>query len=354
MARVYAVASAKGGVGKSTTTANLASTLAAADYDIAVVDGDIGMANLAGMLGVDVDGPTLHDVLAGDADVADATYPGPHGMSVVPGDVDLGSYSDAEPRRLGRVVGAFADRDFVFVDTGAGLSHETALPLGLVDDVILVSTAERDALLDTDKTRELAERLDGTVAGVVLTRVDGGNPQSDVDTGSLDVPVLGVVPEDESLAAATAAGDPVTRKAADSGAAAGYREVASEVADRPVRPPVSDEADPGDADETATTRADTDTDADATDSGADRGATAATGEGDTSQNDGRGDAPEERAGSRESASDADAPEEYGVEPEERDAGGGAIGEAAAGTPDGDGSSDDEEEDDGGFLSGLFG
>lgn len=343
MARVYAVASAKGGVGKSTTTANLAGTLAAADYDVAVVDGDIGMANLAGMLGVEVDGSTLHDVLAGGADVADATYRGPHGMSVVPGDTDLGSYGDAEPRRLGGVVGAFADREFVFVDTGAGLSHETALPLGLVDDVVLVSTPERDALVDTDKTRELTERLDGSVVGAVLTRV-AGDAAFSVDTGPLEVPVLGVVPEDEALAAATAAGAPVTRAAPDGVAAAGYREVASELADGPVRPPATDPADLGETGAGGTDAGepvDLDPDPEAKAHAGTETATEAT---PTSEPTSGGT---EVAGSSGSDAAVDDAGDEGPSP------GAAAHDEAPDTEPDDGPTDDDD-DDGGFLGGLFG
>jgi len=234
MARVYAVASAKGGVGKTTTTANLAATLAAADYDVAVVDGDVGMANLGAALGVEATGATLHDVLAGEAAVVDAVYGGPHGLDVVPGDTDLAAFGGADPRRLGRVLGWFDDRDFVFLDTGAGLSHETALPLGLADAVVLVSTPERDALGDTEKTRQLIDRVGGETVGAVLNRAADGDG---ADLGPLSAPLLGAIPDDPAIAAGVRAGEPITIRDPIGPAAAAYRDVASELADGPVRPP---------------------------------------------------------------------------------------------------------------------
>lgn len=259
MARVYAVASSKGGVGKTTTTANLSATLAAADYDVAVVDGDIGMANLGNQLGIDGDGPTLHDVLAGSATPAEATYEGPHGISVVPGDTALTAFGKADVTQLGGVLGSLADRDFVFVDTGAGLSHETALPLGLADEVILVSTAERDSLGDTEKTRELANRLGVDVVGVVLTRV-AEVPES---TAPLEAPVLGTIPEDAGLPAASDVGLPITLHDPDAPAAAAYRGVASTIADGPIRPPIAEQEGSTDADAETETEAEAEPEAEA-------------------------------------------------------------------------------------------
>lgn len=259
MARVCAVASSKGGVGKTTTTANLSATLAAAGYDVAVVDGDIGMANLGDQLGVTPAGATLHDVLASGANVEAACYEGPHGMTVVPGGTELDAFSEADITRLGRVVGSFADRDFVFVDTGAGLSHETALPVGLADEVVLVSTADRDSLKDTEKTRLLAERLGADVAGAVLTRVTPGDTPG--DASPLSAPVLGSVPEDTALHAASTQAVPVTDFDAESPAAAAYRSIAGNVADGTAHRAEPEESDPAfaaDAEQTVVESAMTD------------------------------------------------------------------------------------------------
>lgn len=254
MARVCAVASSKGGVGKTTTTANLSATLAAAGYDVAVVDGDIGMANLGDQLGVDPVETTLHDVLASGASVEAACYEGPHGMTVVPGDTELDAFSDADITRLGRVVGSFADRDFVLVDTGAGLSHETALPVGLADEVVLVSTADRDSLKDTEKTRKFAEKLGADVSGAVLTRVTPGDTPG--DAAPLSAPVLGSVPEDRALHEASDRAVPVTEFDQESPAAAAYRSIAGSVAEETGQAvehePAEEPAFAADANETAT------------------------------------------------------------------------------------------------------
>ncbi|WP_117593100.1 MinD/ParA family ATP-binding protein [Haloprofundus halophilus] len=230
MAWIYAVASAKGGVGKTTTTANLGAALAAAGHDVAVVDADLAMPNLAAALGVDVSDATVHDVLAGRASVDDATYRSDAGVDVVPGDGSLDAFAAAEPTELRAVFSALEPYDFVLVDTGSGLSHDAVLPLGLADAVFLVCNTERDALGDTDKTREVTERLGGTVAGVVLTRVDPENPNAEEVAERLDAAVVEAVPADDAVAESVASSVPVSTHAPDSPAAVAYATLAEAVA----------------------------------------------------------------------------------------------------------------------------
>ncbi|OSP10217.1 cobyrinic acid ac-diamide synthase [Halorubrum ezzemoulense DSM 17463] len=223
MATVYAVASARGGVGKTTTTAALATVLADSGADVVAIDADLGMANLADAVGVTPGEITIHDVLAGDADPAAAVREGPSGLRVVPGAADLDAYAAADPSRLRGVVEAFDGADYVFVDAGAGLSHDSTLPLAIADETLLVSTPERSALGDTEKTRQLTERLGGTVAGAAITRVTAD--ADEVVTALLDASVLGRIPEDEAVARAAAAGRSLPEAAPDAPATRAYRDL---------------------------------------------------------------------------------------------------------------------------------
>lgn len=244
MATVYAVASSKGGVGKTTTTANLGATLASAGLSVAVVDGDIGMANLGDALGVDPDGATLHDVLAGTADVEDAVYEGPAGLAVVPGDTSIDGFRAADPENLAGVLDGLAEYDYVLVDTGAGLSHDTVLPLGLADEVVLVSTTERDSLTDTEKTRQVVDRLGGTTRGVVLTCVDPDDPNAAAVAERLSADVIEAIPVDPVVRESMRLSDPLATHAPASAAASAYRALAAGLTGESVPTPEAvDEAD---------------------------------------------------------------------------------------------------------------
>lgn len=234
MPDVYAISSAKGGVGKTTTAANLAATLAAAGHSVVAVDGDIGTPNLGPALGVEPgpDDPTVHDVLAGEAALPEAAYEGPHGVYVVPGADDLESFRRADPSRLADVLANVSGIDYVIVDTSAGLTHESALPLSLADGVLLVTTPDRDALAATRKSLRLTRQLGGTVAGVTLNRATEETTDPEVDA-----PILGRIPESRALATGSAAGEPITVHDPRGDVALAFRRLASRLAVERVPPP---------------------------------------------------------------------------------------------------------------------
>ena len=198
MGKVFAIAGGKGGVGKTTTTVNLAAAFAAAGYDTVAVDADLGMANVGETLGIERE-PTVHDVLADEASVVDAVAPSQHGFDVVPGTQSLDAFADADPANFRAVVGPLRQRyDVVVLDTSAGLSHEVTVPLGLADATVLVTTPNVVAIKDAAKTGQLAKRVGGQVAGVLVT-----NARDDAYTrqvvSELADDLLAVVPVDERL-----------------------------------------------------------------------------------------------------------------------------------------------------------
>lgn len=238
--RVLAIAGAKGGIGKTTTSINLAAALTDRGRSVIVVECDLGMANLVDFLSlpyrasVDAD---LHAVLAGNAAPRDAIYPAPDGFDVLPSGVCLEGYVAADPTRLEQVIPQLrSGYDVVVLDLGAGLSYESVIPMNIADEVLLVSSPRVASVRDTRKTKELAEVAECTVTGIVFVKSGTGKaPPPERIADFLDVDLLGHVPEDDHVPASQDAGRPVVAEAPNSPAAAAYDDVAKRLA-RPVAP----------------------------------------------------------------------------------------------------------------------
>jgi septum site-determining protein MinD len=222
---VVAVASGKGGVGKTTTVVNLGVVLRRANHSVALVDADLGMANLGQMLGIS-NQTTLHDILAGEASLEVALVTEAAGFAILPGSQTLTDFSTADPRGLGDVLDELAAvYDYVLVDTGAGMSHEGVLPLGLADRVLLVTSPDPAAVDNTRKTADLTEMADGVMAGVVVTKASNRSDGKDL-AAEIGVDLLGVIPFDPAVRRSTANGRPLEVMDPESPAVDAYRALA--------------------------------------------------------------------------------------------------------------------------------
>ena len=233
MVEVFAVASGKGGTGKTTSTVALGMALSER-YDVTVVDADTGMANLLFHAGLSDAETTLHDVLADTAPVAEAAYDR-FGMTVVPCGTSLDGFRDADPTRLREVVATLAaDTDVMLLDSPPALDSRAAvLPIVMADRAVVVLQPTIPAISDGLKVQEYAAY--GTdVAGILFNKVreDGIEAVAEKTERYFDGPTLGAVPESERAREARRAGRPLLAHAPDCEAARVYREAAASLSVR--------------------------------------------------------------------------------------------------------------------------
>ena len=154
-ARITAVTSGKGGVGKTFVSANLAAALTQRGERVLVLDADLGLANLDVVLNL-TPKITLHDVFTGKANLNDAVLPAPGGFSVVLAGSGMVEYSrltsDVRDQLLATVESLAPRFDRILLDTGAGISDVVLFAVSLADEVLIVTTPEPTSLTDAYAT----------------------------------------------------------------------------------------------------------------------------------------------------------------------------------------------------------
>jgi flagellar biosynthesis protein FlhG len=154
-ARISAVTSGKGGVGKTFVSANLAAALAARGERVLVLDADLGLANLDVVLNLSPK-VTLHDVFTGKHTLEQALIEVSGGFTVLLAGSGMVEYSRLTPEvrdKLVETINTVAPRfDRVLLDTGAGISDVVLYTVSLADEVIVVVTPEPTSMTDAYAT----------------------------------------------------------------------------------------------------------------------------------------------------------------------------------------------------------
>ena len=150
-ARIIAVTSGKGGVGKTFVSANLAAALTRRGQRVLVLDAGLGLANLDVVLNLHPK-ITLHDVFTGKAALQDAIIQAPGGFSVLLAGSGMVEYSRLTPEvrnQFLNVIQAITPKyDVVLLDTGAGISDVVLFSVSLASEVLIVATPEPTSLTD--------------------------------------------------------------------------------------------------------------------------------------------------------------------------------------------------------------
>lgn len=215
--RVITITSGKGGVGKTTTTANLGTALAMGGKKVAVVDGDIGLRNLDAVLGLEnrivYD---LVDVVEGQcrlrqALIKDKRQPE---LYLLPAAQtrDKNAVNSIQMEQLCQQLRE--EFDFVIIDSPAGIEQGFRNAIVGADDIIIVANPEMASVRDADRIIGLVEAAGKPEPRLILNRlrsemVRRGDMMDVADVLEvLGIGLLGIVPEDESIIIATNKGEP--------------------------------------------------------------------------------------------------------------------------------------------------
>ncbi|MHB9144152.1 MAG: P-loop NTPase [Symbiobacteriia bacterium] len=173
--QVVAVASGRGGTGKSTVALNLGLALAGRGRRVSLVDLDLGTANLGTMLGLQP-ACTLEEVAYGGRPLREVVQTLPSGLMLVPAGAGLPDLADLNRWQFGRLLDALhglEDKsDVVLLDLSAGISRIVTTFLGAADQVVVVTTPEPHALAGAYALLRVMDARGGPQARVVMNQVD--------------------------------------------------------------------------------------------------------------------------------------------------------------------------------------
>ena len=235
--KVIVITSGKGGVGKTTTTANLGTALAMMGNKVVLVDTDIGLRNLDVVMGLEnrivfdiVDVVNGHCKLK-QALIRDKRF---ESLYLLPA-AQTKDKTAVTPHQMKNLTNELRKEfDIILVDCPAGIEQGFRNAIAGADDAIIVATPEVSAVRDADRIIGLFEAAGLTRARLIINRLrksmvkrgDMMDIEDILDILSIDL--LGVVPEDEFIVVSTNRGEPaVTDNNSRAGAA--YRRIARRI-----------------------------------------------------------------------------------------------------------------------------
>jgi flagellar biosynthesis protein FlhG len=180
--KVIAVTGGKGGVGKTTVSANLAVAIAARGRDVMLLDADLGLANVDVVLGLHSRFHLGH-VLNGECALEDAIVTGPHGLQIVPAASGVKPMANLSESEHAGIIRAFSDLyhrvDVLVVDTAAGLHDSVTTFSQAAHHVLVVVCDEPAAITDAYALIKVLSREHGVRRFQILanqTRRSGEGP----------------------------------------------------------------------------------------------------------------------------------------------------------------------------------
>lgn len=205
-----AVASGKGGVGKSTIAANLAIALSKFKVSTVVVDGNVEGASLGLIMGIKSYPASIHEVLSGKRSLNDALVD-MGGIKVVVGEVAIESLKDIDFDVFEKAVEELSKKyEVVMVDCPPGLGKDAVTALSACEQVILVVTPDISAISEALKTIMVAKKVGCIILGVVINKTGSKYdiPKERI-SDILDIEVIGEIREDEAVKKALFEGKPL-------------------------------------------------------------------------------------------------------------------------------------------------
>lgn len=219
MGKVIVVTSGKGGVGKSTATANIGTAFALMGKNVTVVDADIGLRNLDVIMGLESRVVyTSMDVIKGNCELSKALVKDRRSDNLkLLAASQTNNKMDITPEQMEKLNKVLKERyDYVLVDSPAGIEQGFRNAAVGADSALVVTTPEVAAVRDADRVIGLLQNFGIADFNLLINRLEPkmvkkGEMMSQEDIVELlAIPLIGVIPEDKNIVVSTNRGLPIT------------------------------------------------------------------------------------------------------------------------------------------------
>ena len=217
--RIIVITSGKGGVGKTTTTANLAVALANEGHRVVAIDGDVGLRNLDVIMGLENRIVyTLVDVIEGTCRLNQAMIRDKRidNLYMIPTAQSRTKDAVSSEQMLEICSQLRSEFDFVLIDSPAGIEAGFRNAAAGADEALVVTTPEVSAVRDADRIIGLLESMEKVPISLIINRikpemVKRGEMLAIQDVlDILAVELIGTIPDDESVVTSSNKGEPLT------------------------------------------------------------------------------------------------------------------------------------------------
>ena len=245
--RVLAVASGKGGVGKSNLSVNLSCVLAQRKKSVLLLDADLGLANADVILGVHPQ-YDLHDVIRGERSLEDIVVHSPLGVGLIPASSGVKAMAELSSAEHAGLIRAFSelsmDVDYLIIDTAAGISDSVISFCQGAQEVLVVVCDEPASITDAYALIKVLNRDAGLtrvqiVANMVKSPVQGQDLFHKLDEVAaqylnISLGYLGHIPFDEAVRVALRRRSPVVNEFPTCKASQAVKRLADNLEDLPL------------------------------------------------------------------------------------------------------------------------
>ena len=218
MGEVIVITSGKGGVGKTTTTANIGIGLASKGKKVVVIDTDLGLRNLDVVMGLENRIVyNLVDVISGGCRMKQALIKDKRhaGLYLMPA-AQTRDKTSVTPEQMSKLVEELkSEFDYIILDCPAGIEQGFKNAIAAADRALIVTTPEVSAIRDADRIIGLLEandihKIDLVINRIRMDMVERGDMLSKDDVlDILAVDLIGIVPDDENIVISTNQGEPL-------------------------------------------------------------------------------------------------------------------------------------------------